>query len=252
VILDRISSSLKTHDWRSALIEVLIVVVGIFIGLQVDDWNQARKNRMDEQQFLERLHENLVLAEELSSRVLQRRLDRLPRLLDASEVLFNRANRDELTVEECTAIAWATAFNITATGLPSVDELIGTGRMGIIRDGQLRTALVALRQTRAALDAMISVQSTSSNFQFLPSAFPDLIQLTGYFDNKLREVRSRTNCDLVAMRANQPFLNQFSANADGYDAYIRDGLRPWSLQSDRVHELVDNALGTNHPVAEEE
>jgi len=48
------------------------------------------------------------------------------------------------------------------------------------------------------------------------------------------------------MRANQPFLNQFSANADGYDAYIRDGLKPWSLQFDRVHEFVDRELGIDH------
>ncbi len=48
------------------------------------------------------------------------------------------------------------------------------------------------------------------------------------------------------MRANQKFLNQFSANADGYDAYIRDGLAPWSAQFDKVHQLVDDVLGMTH------
>ena len=53
-------------------------------------------------------------------------------------------------------------------------------------------------------------------------------------------------CDLASMRTNRPFLDQFSTNADGYDAYIRDGVKPWSLQSNRVHELVDDALGIDH------
>ena len=124
MILRRIASSLKKHDWSSALLEVLIVVVGIFIGLQVDDWNQARKDRIDEQQFFERLHEDVQLSEELSSRVRQRRLDRLQWIIDASDVLFDRVKRDTLTDEECSGIAWATAFNITATGLSNLSNAI--------------------------------------------------------------------------------------------------------------------------------
>lgn len=60
------------------------------------------------------------------------------------------------------------------------------------------------------------------------------------------EIQTSNACDLASMRTNRAFLNQFSANADGYDAYVRDGLRPWSQQMDRVHKLVDNALGIDH------
>ena len=53
-------------------------------------------------------------------------------------------------------------------------------------------------------------------------------------------------CALTAIRANRSFLNQFSANFDGYDAYIRDDVEPWSSQFDKVHKLVDSALGINN------
>ena len=188
----------------------------------------------------------MLLADDLSRRLRQRRLDRLRWTLDASDVLLNSSKRNTLTDEECSAIVWSTAFNITASGLPSVDELIATGRMGIIRNTQLRTALVALRQTRAALDAAISEKTASSNFKFLPAAFPSLFQINAYFSDNMGEVRTRNECDLAALRSNRPFLNQFSANADGYDAYVRDGVKPWSLQFDRVHKLVDSALGIDH------
>jgi len=108
------------------------------------------------------------------------------------------------------------------------------------------TALVALQQTRAALDAIISEKSASSNFISLPTIFPSLFQMSASFDETIGEVQTQNECDLAAMRANQPFLNQFSANADGYDAYIRDGVKPWSLQFDKVHDLVDNALNIDH------
>lgn len=227
-------------------VEFIVVVAGIFAGLQVDDWNQARKNRVDEGEFLNRLHDDVLVADALSQRLRQRRLDRWDWTLNASDVLFGRNDRNTLTDDECSATVWISAFNITASGLPSVDELIGTGRMGIIRNAELRTALVALRQTRAALDTAISEKTASSNFNFLPAAFPELFQLTAYVDDIRDEIRTKNECDLAAMRANQAFLNQFSANFDGYDAYIRDGVRPWSSQFDKVHELVDSALEIDH------
>jgi len=246
MILQQLAENLKKRNWSMALVEVLIVVVGIFIGLQVDDWNTARKDRVDEGIFLKNLHDDVLMADELSRRLRQRRLDRLIWTLGAGDVLFDRSQRNTLTDDECTAIVWTTAFNINAPGLPSLDELIGIGRMGIVRNVELRTALVALRQTRTALDAAISEKSSSSNFISLPSIFPELFQMTAYFDDISSEVVTRNECDLAAMRANRHFLNQFSANADGYDAYIRDGVKPWSLQFDKVHDLVDNALNIDH------
>jgi hypothetical protein len=246
MILRRLGDAIAEQNWFIVFIEILVVVVGIFIGLQVDDWNETRKDRKDEQQFLQRLHEDLLLAGELSIRVRDRRLDRLQSVIDASEVLFNRAGRDVLTNEECIAIASSSFFNINASSLSSFEELIGTGRMGIIQDAEIRTALVELQQVRTALTFMVNLQTTSSAFTHLPAAYPDLIQSESYFDTVINEVRNHTQCDLAGMRANQSFLNQFSANADGYDAYVRDGLAPWSSQFDRVHQLVDQTLGISH------
>ena len=124
--------------------------------------------------------------------------------------------------------------------------------MDIIRNAEIRAALVEFQQTRAALAFMINLQTSSSAFTHLPSAYPDLIQAVSYFDTEIEEIRSRYQCDLAGMRANQSFLNQFSANADGYDAYIRDGLGPWSSQFDRVHQLVDQALGMDHETGKDQ
>ena len=47
MILQRIADSLRKQDWTSVTIEVLIVVLGVFIGLQVNDWGaeQAAQRR---------------------------------------------------------------------------------------------------------------------------------------------------------------------------------------------------------------
>lgn len=106
--------------------------------------------------------------------------------------------------------------------------------------------MIGLQQTRAALMTMITIQSTQSAFTYLPVGFPELIQTKPYFDEELSEIRNAMECDLAGMRSNQAFINAWGANIDGYDAYVRDGLRPWSDQFDKVYAIVDRALGVTH------
>ncbi len=39
MILRRIIENVRTRDWFTVAIEFLIVVVGIFVGLEVSNWN---------------------------------------------------------------------------------------------------------------------------------------------------------------------------------------------------------------------
>ena len=246
MILRRFSEAIARQDWAIIIIEIMVVVVGIFIGLQVDDWNESRKDRVDEQVFIQTLHSDLLLAEKLSARVRERRLSRLNVIIEAMDVLFNNS-KETLTPDECLHVSSSNFFNITVSDLASLEELIGAGRLDIIQDAELLTALVELQQTREGLATMVSIQTSSSTFTHLPSNFPELITTVPYIDTETGEVRSQSICDAQGMRANRKFLNQFAVNADGYDAYVRDGLAPWSKQFDEVHELVDKALNiTGH------
>ena len=42
MLLRRISKHVKDQNWFAVLIDFAIVVVGVFIGLQVANWNEAR------------------------------------------------------------------------------------------------------------------------------------------------------------------------------------------------------------------
>ncbi len=53
MIIQRIAKGIKDQDWFVVSVEIMIVVIGIFIGLQVDDWNQERKNRELELYYFE-------------------------------------------------------------------------------------------------------------------------------------------------------------------------------------------------------
>jgi hypothetical protein len=81
MIIRRMGKTIAHQDWFVVVIELMVLVVGVFIGLQADGWNQARKDSNDEQRFLVALHEDILLAEKLSSRVRERQAARCPLLL---------------------------------------------------------------------------------------------------------------------------------------------------------------------------
>ena len=58
MILRRLAEAIKSQNLFVVFIEVFVLVVGIFIGLQVDDWNQVRKDRIEERVYLEELLED--------------------------------------------------------------------------------------------------------------------------------------------------------------------------------------------------
>lgn len=45
MILSRLVAHLKQQHWTGVLIELVIVVLGVFIGLQANNWNEARAER---------------------------------------------------------------------------------------------------------------------------------------------------------------------------------------------------------------
>ncbi|MGH8030544.1 MAG: hypothetical protein ACREO3_11495 [Arenimonas sp.] len=50
---------LREHDWLAFLIEVVIVILGVFIGLQVSNWNEERKATARGLDYLRRIEADL-------------------------------------------------------------------------------------------------------------------------------------------------------------------------------------------------
>ena len=52
MILRRITEHVKTQNWTAVGLDFVIVVVGVFIGLQVSNWNDVRGTRAAERAYL--------------------------------------------------------------------------------------------------------------------------------------------------------------------------------------------------------
>ncbi len=244
MILQRLTTAIRQQSWSQILTEILIVVIGIFLGLQVTDWNEKRQDRSDESMFLVRLHEDMLLMEDIPSRVVDRRMNLLTSLVAASDLVLGKSEIDQLTKKECFAIGDSHIVSMSIPGLPSLAELQNEGRLGILRDSELRLELITLQQRNQTFkELIIEVGLYQVN---LSREFPALIPARPYFDEALKEYQISYQCDLKAMQSSAAFIGGLGMNIDAYDAYLRDGLIPWRAQAQKVHKLLDFALELNH------
>ena len=55
MILRRFTEHVKQQNWFAVWLDLVVVVAGIYIGLQADAWMSAQKDREIEREYLERL-----------------------------------------------------------------------------------------------------------------------------------------------------------------------------------------------------
>ncbi len=72
MIIKRISQRILNRNWRELSVEILVVVVGVFLAIQVENWNEARKERGQEKALLESLYTDLTENKEIGERYVER------------------------------------------------------------------------------------------------------------------------------------------------------------------------------------
>lgn len=144
MVLRRFYDKLKGHDWASATVELLIVVVGIFLGLQAANWNDDRIERSLERGYLIRLHEDILV----SARGQERDLNLLEQQLADQAVILSALDNCRFSENDSLAIQ----RGISALGLlnpprlfrRTIDDLAATGRTDIIRNEEIKAELAAI------------------------------------------------------------------------------------------------------------
>lgn len=129
MLLRRAIEHVKAQNWTAVALDFCIVVVGVFIGIQVANWNEARKAIADERMFVQRLHDDVLEAEAKSARLRERRFGQRNAIVEGMDVVFGRSSRQELTADECLFIGFSNDYVLTAPAIPSFNELISSGRL---------------------------------------------------------------------------------------------------------------------------
>lgn len=156
MILKRLANAIKQQSWFDVFVEVMIVVVGIFIGLQVDDWNQGRLNRVSESIYLQELIEDF----EANRAALDDSISHFEEILDAMTMLLGQSAKDSPTwtvAQLNDAFRHVHRMPTFIAVMRTYANLIGSGDLVLIRNRALKNELA---QYFAAAELAVLVQNT--------------------------------------------------------------------------------------------
>jgi hypothetical protein len=136
IIVDHV----RKLEWPAIGIELVIVIVGVFIGMQVSNWNDEREARQRGAMFAERLKADLREEAWYYQLQIEYSRDVLAKAERAVDALSGRSNASN---EALLISAYrATQYKQKARRRATYDELVSTGTLGLIKSQTLRnTAL---------------------------------------------------------------------------------------------------------------
>ncbi len=141
MILRRLSQSLKEQNWTAITIEFILLVSGVFLGIQVSNWNQTQKDDQSSRAIIENLYTDYteIGAEGQKNKI---QLDAASQSIEEALSLM----RDPKNAVDGKVLSQKLdlMFNIPQALQESAtqQELIFSGRTGLVVDEELRVMLV--------------------------------------------------------------------------------------------------------------
>jgi hypothetical protein len=125
------------------LIEVLIVVVGVFLGLQAANWNQVRQDRDEERRYYSQIVVDLR-RDLISLGTAERRSLKHDRAAENVLAALEGVIPTTLSPAELAKDVHLAGFIFLPTASRrTYDELISTGNLGLLRNGAAKDSIAA-------------------------------------------------------------------------------------------------------------
>jgi len=142
VILRKLAGAIRKQDWFTVVLEILIVMIGIYFGLQADAWNQSRLDDQRAQQALEELQADFITINDSASDL----ASYYKGVIDDLQILIRNWKSGEINDEDEAAInralARADIFGDPPPPSGTYRNLASSGNLALIRDKDLRLRLI--------------------------------------------------------------------------------------------------------------
>ncbi len=249
MILRRLAQSLKEQNWTAICIEFVLLVLGVALGIEAQQWVNERAERQLERVYLERILTDIRISIDTD----QLNATRLTASSDGISMVLNRLRRCELADSEKDAFADALAHVRRVAPsvfvLNTMDEMLSSGKFSTIRNSKIRDILNGLARDSdyqdkvyAAKIAQVATASVAAN--------PHLIRTYAEHKTPFDFVRwEELDLDFGAMCRDRAFHGALSRLKDIADSGISlnnralDKLRIAQSELERELGIIANSQG---------
>ena len=169
---------------RYAIGEIALVVIGILIALQINNWNEKRKQRTKEQYYLN----SIITSIDLSQEELNRVINDAKLIYTSADTLFLLLAHEQF--EQLNGFALDTLLNnsgdysLISLNDGGIKEILNTGTLNVIQDEKIRIIL-------ASWDERIhKIRKFESETEYISKNYNEY--LIDYFDNSRYEIGKRS------------------------------------------------------------
>lgn len=238
MLLRRITIHVKEQNWFAVGIDFVIVVIGVFIGIQVANWNDARSENARADDLISQLiSEAVVTRSELEQyRIVHQELGE-----QAVQLVLSLRNRDSclaMNDELKIGIASLADFPPPRFSLSNAQQALNTGNLALIRSSDIRTSIQSVSEEMNFVDRQweryvnikqyaSDVAQRSSGLALTGRGVLELTPLSGYNPDDYEVLTPELVCenaDVVALVSNTAitqqiytsYLEQVEAALDSY------------------------------------
>lgn len=145
MLLRRVIEHVKTQNWTAVVLDFVIVVVGVFIGIQVSNWNDARAEQVEERLLVLRLMDEAQQSDVAIANTVEENALRLAAARRAHAVLLvgdiKSSDVGQFEADLMSMGPWDQPGFVSAT----LDQAIASGAIESIRSSNVRNAIALYR-----------------------------------------------------------------------------------------------------------
>lgn len=236
MILRRVILHVRNQEWTAVALDFVIVVVGVVIGIQVANWNQARTERaqLDEQLVSLRLElEENQNRFDVYRATLQKQMDDVQFLRQALEVAPAEIEADEFNLR----LLNVQRVVVLSPDLTALAELAESGGLRRLAGTEIRSAIADWEQELATVKRLQGDSLTQRDHVFNPfmmqkMAYGPLMEQSWLVGDVIAKSKFRN--DILMLAEDREFDNHmaFRFGIDGSIVHFVDALK------DKTEQLI--------------
>lgn len=246
MILRRVKAHVEKENWFAVFIDFCIVVIGVFVGIQVANWNASQFERREEAAIIERLRSDFVRVQADSDLSLAFHAKMTEDVRIVLRSLKSGVLEDDDVSPFERVLVLGTAFQTSADRAGSFTELMSSGRSNILRDRDLLHALVDyedfLERFAVARNYYVENALLVTPAFRLPVEYDIDFQLTDDFFALVDQGEQYVDYDFEALSSDPAFYNAVEELL-----LIHSGFTMWRQRISNRIDTIQQSLAASKP-----